>query len=479
MLQSFCVQLCLVVLVVCLLYGLLNATVSYVCPDTASFSLARLPALVLKLLNFTINEPLIEHLTLEILAAFNKHSISFSAPKQAVSVPLVVGIATSEVHLEGLYIEGMKVKMSDANKLEVSIRSVTAIVPETNYTATIPKAGIDFLLGLFTQLASTASFVVSRPTPIPLSSSTFWMIPATNQRLMLETSVQLGVLNLGVCSDDSSLRGRVSTLMLELSFLIAGIAQSIIPERVKSVVVMVNDILGTSPIVAAELRDENAHMADSTIILAVSTATEMLRATEEDASHEYSQFRNDFFVTASLAGLNNVLDFILSKSTVSLSVSIPAAHNSSLLENVYPNVYNLCPGCLLELVFTPSGSVCPEPMGKDGISVFCIDVPVGLAMLSGGAAVHDVLSLRLNVTAGVAGLTLEQGNRVRFTLARVVFTVNVLTSAIETPHAESLEGSMRPFSRSVVLPHFNNHIKSISIPFNTSNLCSSVSRTYG
>ncbi|KAH8604448.1 hypothetical protein ERJ75_001716900 [Trypanosoma vivax] len=242
---------------------------------------------------------------------------------------------------------------------------------------------------------------------------------------------------------------------------------------------MVNDILSTSPIVVAELRDENAHMADSMIILAVSTATEMSRATEEDASHEYSQFRNDFFVTASLASLNNVFDFILSKSTVSLSVSMSAAHNSSLLENVYPNVYNLCPGCLPELIFTPSGSVCPEPMGKDGISVFCIDVPVGLAMLSGGAAVHDVLSLRLNVTAVVAGLALEQGNRVSFTLAAVVFTVNVLTSAIQTLYAESLEGDMRPFSSSVVIPYFNNHIKGISIPLNTSNLCSSVSRTYG
>ncbi|KAG8339982.1 hypothetical protein TRVL_09191 [Trypanosoma vivax] len=110
---------------------------------------------------------------MKILAAFNKHSISFSAPKQAVSVPLVVGIATSEVHLEGLYIEGMKVKMSDANKLEVSMRNVTVIVPETNYTATIPKAGIDFLLDLFTQLPSTASFVASHPTSIPLSSPTF------------------------------------------------------------------------------------------------------------------------------------------------------------------------------------------------------------------------------------------------------------------------------------------------------------------
>ncbi|KAH8604454.1 hypothetical protein ERJ75_001717000 [Trypanosoma vivax] len=172
MLQSFRIQWCLVILFACLLCGLLNATVSYVCADAASFSLARLPPAP-RLLNFTIIEPLIEHLTLEILAAFNKHSISFSAPKQAISVPLVVGIATSEVHLEGLYIEGMKVKMSDANKLEVSIRSVTAIVPETNYTATIPKAAIDFLLGLFTQLPSTASFVVSRPTPISLSSSTF------------------------------------------------------------------------------------------------------------------------------------------------------------------------------------------------------------------------------------------------------------------------------------------------------------------
>ncbi|KAH8608801.1 hypothetical protein ERJ75_001260800 [Trypanosoma vivax] len=243
---------------------------------------------------------------------------------------------------------------------------------------------------------------------------------------------------------------------------------------------MVNDILSTSPIVAAELRDdENVHMAGSMIILAVSTATEMSRATEEDASHEYSQLQNDFFVTASLASLNNVFDFILSKSTVSLSVSKTAAHNSSLLENVYPSVYNLCPGCLLELIFTPSGSVCPEAMGKDGINVFCIDVPVGLAMLSGGAAVHDVLSLRLNVKAGVAGLALEQGNRVHFTLARVEFTVNVLTSAIQTPYVESLEGSMRRFFKSVVLLHFNNHIKGISIPLNTSNLCSSVSRTYG
>ncbi|KAG8341726.1 hypothetical protein TRVL_07446 [Trypanosoma vivax] len=67
-------------------------------------------------------------------------------------------------------------------------------------------------------------------------------------------------------------------------------------------------------------------------------------------------------------------------------------------------------------------------------------------MRSAGAAVHDVLSLRLNVTAGVAGLALEQRNRVRFTLARVVFTVNVATSAIQTLYVESLEGDMRHFS---------------------------------
>ncbi|KAH8615949.1 hypothetical protein ERJ75_000529800 [Trypanosoma vivax] len=86
------------------------------------------------------------------------HSVSFSAPKKAISVPLVVGIATSEVHLEGLYIEGMKVKMSDANKLEVSIRSVTAIVPETNHTATIPKVAIGFFLGFFTSTTINGKF---------------------------------------------------------------------------------------------------------------------------------------------------------------------------------------------------------------------------------------------------------------------------------------------------------------------------------
>ncbi|CCD19914.1 hypothetical protein ERJ75_000485500 [Trypanosoma vivax] len=265
-------------------------------------------------------------------------------------------------------------------------------------------------------------------------------------------------------------------MVLELSFLIAGIAQSIIPERVKSVVEMVvNDILSTSPIVAADLCvDENVHMAGSMIVFAVSTATERTRATEEDASHEYSQLRNDFFVSVSLASLNNVLDFSLSKSTVSLLVSMPAAHNLSLLKNVYPIFYNLCPGRSLELIFTPSGSVCPGAMARDGINVFCVDVPVGLAMRSAGAAVHGVFSLRLNVTAGVAGLALEQGNRVRFTLARVVFTVNVPTSTIQTLYAESLEGDMRHFFNSVVLPHFSNHIKGISIPFNMANPFSSV-----
>ncbi|KAH8617460.1 hypothetical protein ERJ75_000373600 [Trypanosoma vivax] len=243
---------------------------------------------------------------------------------------------------------------------------------------------------------------------------------------------------------------------------------------------VVNDILSTLPTGFVELRgDENVHMPGSMIILAVSTGTEMSRATEEDASHEYSRLRNDFFVTVPFASLDDVLDFILSKSTVSLLVSKTAAHNSSLLENVYPSVYNLCPGCLLELIFTPSGSVCPESTAKDDINVFCVDVSAGLAMLSGGAAVHDVLSLRLNVTAGVAGLALEQGNRVRFTLACVEFTVNVLTSAIQTPYVESLEGSMRHFFKSVVIPPFNNRVKGISIPLNTSNTFSSVSRTYG
>ncbi|CCD18986.1 hypothetical protein ERJ75_001770800 [Trypanosoma vivax] len=212
-------------------------------------------------------------------------------------------------------------------------------------------------------------------------------------------------------------------------------------------------------------------MAGSIIVLAVSTATERTRATEEDASHEYSQLRNDFFVTASLASLNKVLDFILSKSTVSLSVSIPAANNSSLLENVYPNVYNLCPGSLLELVFTPSGALCLEAMGKDDINVFCVDVSVGLGMRSAGSAVHDVLGLWLNVTAGVAGLTLEQGNRVRFTLARVEFTINAATPMVQYRRSMLCRwgGNMRPFSRSVVIPYFNNHVKGISIPFNMAN----------
>ncbi|KAH8617528.1 hypothetical protein ERJ75_000363600 [Trypanosoma vivax] len=84
-------------------------------------------------------------------------------------------------------------------------------------------------------------------------------------------------------------------------------------------------------------------------------------------------------------------------------------------------------------------------------------------MRSAGAAVHGVLGLRLNMAAVVAGLALEQGNRMRFTLAAVVFTVNVLTSAIQTLYAESLEGDMRHFFNSVVLPYFNNqgHIDTI------------------
>ncbi|KAG8340367.1 hypothetical protein ERJ75_001485600 [Trypanosoma vivax] len=160
---------------------------------------------------------------------------------------------------------------------------------------------------------------------------------------------------------------------------------------------------------------------------------------------------------------------------MSLSVSKTAAHNSSLLKNVYPNVYNPCPGRLLELIFTPSCSVWLKAMAKGDINVFCVDVPVGLAMQSTGGAARDVLSLRLNVTAGVAGLALEQGNRVRFTLAPVVFTINVLTSTIQTLYVESLEGDMGIFSNSVVIPHFNNHVKGISIPFNTSNPFLSVS----
>ncbi|KAG8340626.1 hypothetical protein TRVL_08546 [Trypanosoma vivax] len=108
-------------------------------------------------------------------------------------------------------------------------------------------------------------------------------------------------------------------------------------------------------------------------------------------------------------------------------------------------------------------------MARDGINVFCVDVSLGLAMRSAGEAVHGVLGLRLNVTAGVAGLALEQGNRVRFTLARVEFTVNVATSAAQMPYVESLEGDMRRFFKSVVLPHFNNHIKGTSIPFNMAN----------
>ncbi|KAG8340368.1 hypothetical protein TRVL_08805 [Trypanosoma vivax] len=145
-------------LAVCLLCVLLNATVSYVRVDAASFSLTRLPPLAPGRLNFTIIGPLIERLTLRILAAFNKHNISFSAPKQAISVPLVVDISTSDVHLEGLYIEGMKVKVSDANKLEVSMCNVTAIMPETNYTVTIPKLAIDFILGLFTSTTINVKF---------------------------------------------------------------------------------------------------------------------------------------------------------------------------------------------------------------------------------------------------------------------------------------------------------------------------------
>ncbi|KAH8610412.1 hypothetical protein ERJ75_001104700 [Trypanosoma vivax] len=96
-------------------------------------------------------------------------------------------------------------------------------------------------------------------------------------------------------------------------------------------------------------------------------------------------------------------------------------------------------------------------------------------MLSAGAVVHAVLSLRLNVTSGMAGLTLEQGNRVSFTLARVEFTINVATSSAQMPHVESLEGSMRRFFKSVVLSHFNNHVEGILIPFNMANPFLSVS----
>ncbi|KAH8618275.1 hypothetical protein ERJ75_000290900 [Trypanosoma vivax] len=240
---------------------------------------------------------------------------------------------------------------------------------------------------------------------------------------------------------------------------------------------VVNDILSTSPIVAAELRDENAHMVGSMIIFAVSTATERTRATEEGASEEYSQLRNDFFVSASLFGLDDVLDFILSKSTVSVSVVMPSIYNSSLLKNMYPNVYNLCPGRLLELVFTPSVSVYLGSTAKDDINVFCVDVSAGLAMLSGGAAVHGVLSLRLNVTGGVAGLTLEQGNRVRFTPKRVEFIINVPTPTVQYRRSMLclLGGNMRPFSCSVVILYINNHFKGISIPFNMVNHSLSVS----
>ncbi|KAH8606723.1 hypothetical protein ERJ75_001485700 [Trypanosoma vivax] len=93
---------------------------------------------------------------------------------------------------------------------------------------------------------------------------------------MAETSFQLGNLNLSPCFENSSLLGSVSNaIVLELDFLIVGIVQSIMPERVKSMAMMVNDILSTLLIVSAELRDdENAHMAGSMIVLAVSTATE-------------------------------------------------------------------------------------------------------------------------------------------------------------------------------------------------------------
>ncbi|KAH8618324.1 hypothetical protein ERJ75_000291000 [Trypanosoma vivax] len=150
---------------------------------------------------------------MKILAALNKHSVSFSAPKQQISVPLVVDKSNSELHLDGLYIEGMKVKMLGANKLEVSMRSVTAIVPETNYTPTMPKLGSNFSLDLFIPAALNGKFW-GQPSSTD-STVIVDILSDSNKKPKINVrnvSVQLSDLNLGVCSDDSSQLGRVLTL---------------------------------------------------------------------------------------------------------------------------------------------------------------------------------------------------------------------------------------------------------------------------
>ncbi|KAH8617080.1 hypothetical protein ERJ75_000413600 [Trypanosoma vivax] len=106
-------------------------------------------------------------------------------------------------------------------------------------------------------------------------------------------------------------------------------------------------------------------------------------------------------------------------------------------------------------------------MPNNAIVLHAVNLSAGVVTRSPGGHDGVVLSLRLNTTVGVEGLSLGDNNHLNFTLMPVNFTLSVESSTIEPFYADTIEGESKLFLSNALADYFNRELRGVALPFNT------------
>ncbi|RNF08567.1 ESAG-like protein [Trypanosoma rangeli] len=162
--------------------------------------------------------------------------------------------------------------------------------------------------------------------------------------------------------------------------------------------------------------------------------------------------------------LNDLLIWLSRGGWLNRSIQLPSEYNSSLVEQVYPDVYKLCSDC--PFVFSIHPTVPPSVFLQSGQTVILqvLNGFLGLAMTSPSGDSIAVLDTLVNLTGGVTGVGITSEAYLHLSLTEVDLAIEVVQTRIAPLDATVLSQALRRMLNEFLIPMLNAKFRRISLP---------------
>jgi hypothetical protein len=165
----------------------------------------------------------------------------------------------------------------------------------------------------------------------------------------------------------------------------------------------------------------------------------------------------DLTLSIPAQSLDNLLLYDLPK----LSANITLKANNSIIKDIFPAAYALCPSCpfAIEFKFLAAPTV---TFVNDTLGLIVQNLILGVNFESSSKAIVPFVDLTLNTTVNVQQLQILNGSTIYFQLQVLGFSVGQYASAIG-PIDVSLINTVVDIALSLVVPVFNKDFKGLSL----------------